>query len=113
MTDLPSPLEWHPYYRDKTFLLDWLEGRGHLAGPEVRLPVTPPLSHLIRDIGKMTYPAEDFPLPQVRTLTKRKAAGLAPYVGRPFHYEWHVATDDLGRHIAGDSRIVYHDPWRP
>jgi hypothetical protein len=26
-TKPPAPLEWHPAYRDRTWLLDWVEGR--------------------------------------------------------------------------------------
>jgi hypothetical protein len=106
----PPPLEWHPYYRDQTWLLDWLDRRGRYADHEdLRLPVRLPRPSLIErvdDIG-----------PQLRTITmvRRRAVGAAPYVGRPFHYEWYVGVDDLGRCIAGESRIVYElqpAPWQ-
>lgn len=46
----------------------------------------------------------------MHTLTKEKAAGLAPYVGDPFMYVWYVATDELGRSVAGDAHIQYYSP---
>ena len=47
--------------------------------------------------------------PALRTMTlrRKRCAGGAPYVGDLFFYEWDVLVDDLGRYIAGDSRIVY------
>lgn len=50
--------------------------------------------------------AEPTPAPVV--LTRRRCAGTAPYVGRPFHYEWWAARDEYGRCIAGDVRRVEH-----
>jgi hypothetical protein len=44
----------------------------------------------------------------VHTLTKEKAAGLAPYVGDPFMYVWYVATDGSGRSVGGDAHIQYY-----
>jgi hypothetical protein len=43
------------------------------------------------------------------TLTKRRCAGPAPYVGRPFIYAWWAAVDEFGRGIAGDSARQYRD----
>lgn len=49
----------------------------------------------------------------VRTYTKRRCAGLAPYVGQPFRYVWNVATDDRGHEVTGTVRIQrYEDWWR-
>ena len=42
-------------------------------------------------------------------MTKQRAYGLAPWVGRPFLNEWYVGTDELGRQVAGESRIVYEE----
>ncbi|HET6291005.1 MAG TPA: hypothetical protein VFG15_30210 [Amycolatopsis sp.] len=42
-------------------------------------------------------------------LVKRKAFGMAPYVGRRFVYVWYFATDELGRAIASDARIAHTD----
>lgn len=100
-TTPPAPLEWHPAYRDQTWLLDWLEGRSKYQQDRIELPM---VTRLILD---------DFGLPSTATelsqftLTKHKAIGPAPYVGRPFRYMWHFATDQLGRAIAGESWIDY------
>jgi hypothetical protein len=99
----PAPLEWHPWYRNKTWLLDWLEHRGPYADLDVlRVPVPRRLSFTLDVAPSSTEPAMS-----IRVLTRRKACGPAPWTGRPFFYAWTVGTDDLGRHIAGDSRIVY------
>jgi hypothetical protein len=49
------------------------------------------------------------PEPEKRTdlLTIRKAAGPAPYVGKPFAYTWKVAVDSKDRWVAGSAEIVY------
>jgi hypothetical protein len=47
----------------------------------------------------------------VRTMTVSKAVAPAPFVGDPFVYMWKVATDDLGRHVAGSSWIEYVPRW--
>jgi hypothetical protein len=102
----PAPLEWHPAYRDRTWLLDWVEGR---TGPPdaIRLPI-PETAH----VGFVPFdPAAPIEPHVFRTemLTRRRAQALAPYVGRPFIYRWWCATDSLGRGIAGDLRIQYID----
>lgn len=99
----PSPLEWHPAYRDRTWLLDWLEGRHGLTNHQIVLPIKPAptiASYLDNPdgLGNGTV-----------ILTRHWAMGWAPYVGRPFVYMWFVAFDNLGRSIAGESRIVYTD----
>lgn len=53
-----------------------------------------------------TYPETSY---VCHILRKEKAAGLAPYVGDPFVYIWYVATDELGRSVAGDAKIRYLD----
>lgn len=97
----PPPLQWHPAYRRYTALIEWLNDP---AGPHtMEIPVTPPIK-----VGE--DPAELSPLldtPRTIRLTKRTAWGLAPYVGDPFIYTWHVATDHLGRSISGESTIAY------
>lgn len=42
-------------------------------------------------------------------LTVGLCGGAAPYVGRPFHYEWDYATDEAGRWVGGPTRIVYDE----
>ncbi len=103
--EIPAPLEWHPAYRDRTWLIDWLEGKtAEYPADRILLPILPVLRLFERGLDP-TYPQSAGTL----VLTKRKAWGWAPYVGRPFVYVWYVATDDLGRSIAGESRIVYTD----
>jgi hypothetical protein len=110
-TEVPAPMEWHPAYRDKTWLWDWLERRGEFSDLNVIvLPVMPKLRAGFRS-------EDDSPdVPSVRrlTLTRIKAWGPAPYVGDPFVYMWMCAYDELGRMIAGESHITYVDvePWQ-
>lgn len=105
----PMPLEWHPWYRDKTWLYDWLKGVHNLNQPIMRIPVTPPLRAKFAESDDVA--AEPSSLGIV-TLTKNEATGPAPYVGKPFCYVWTVAVDDYGRGIATDSRIHYIEPWK-
>lgn len=100
--DAPSPLAWHPFYRDKPWLIDWLEGNSSLPSDHLRIPVPSPM----RLFNPEPYPTVPSAM-NVVVLTKRKAWGWAPYVGRPFVYVWPCAVDDLGRTIAGDTKIVY------
>jgi hypothetical protein len=104
----PVPLEWHPFYRGYTELLDWLNQPAGSA--RVLIARIEPLTMSVAAL----YPTE--PMPEPWVLEKRKAWGPAPYVGRPFVYVWRFATDQLGRAIAGEARIVYTDriedlPW--
>lgn len=95
----PRPLFWHPWYRDKTFLIDWLNSNN-------MWPYRIPLARRVRyDAGEPIM--KNLLHQSVVTLTKQVAAGRAPYVGRPFCYRWCVATDELGRSIASEARIVY------
>lgn len=101
----PPPLEWHPYYRSMTWLLDWLEGRGpyaHLA--DLLVPKLPRLRFSDLDPDQVVPTTAP---PEPIRLTRRTARGPAPYVGRPFRYVWPAAVDQYGRCIAGESRMVY------
>lgn len=110
MTALPShvplPLEWHPAYDGDTWLRDWLNGRGpHRDQCTVfvsRVIATPAVDYM--------SPAELYPTTIEQrhwTLTRHRCGGPAPYVGRPFRYEWMVGIDELGRGVAGESRRVW------
>ena len=104
----PTPLEWHPFYRDRTWLLDWLERRGAFADHHhIRLPVPPPVRAWLLEEPDPSIP--DF---RELLLTREKCWGPAPYTGWPFVYVWSAASDHLGRWIAGEARIVYLD-WNP
>lgn len=95
-TDLPMPLDWHPAYRDKPWLMDWLTGTEH----EVRIPVNKPLRvHDFDDAAEVSRPADA----TVLLLTKHRAAAPAPWTHRPYQYAWPVGVDQMGRAIAGDS----------
>jgi hypothetical protein len=59
---------------------------------------------------KYTWSVEDDEEIRTWQLRKERCAGSAPYVGRPFVYTWTVATDDMGRAIATDAKIVYLPP---
>lgn len=96
MTTPPPPLEWHPFYARHTWLLDWLNGDPSYPSHAVvvAFPDRDPRSLLDRDRI---------------VLDKRKAHAPAPYVGDPFRYGWHFATDSLGRSMAGEAFRVYGD----
>lgn len=118
--DAPPPLEWHPAYRDQTWLLDWLKGDTGYPRDHIVFPL------YVSGDGPFDSPRDDAPLPippmQTITMCKHQAWGPAPYVGRPFVYVWTVGVDDVGRAIAGESSIQYipthqlpidHPEWRP
>lgn len=96
----PDALDWHPWYRDKTWLLDWLESED-FTDLAVRARPVMRFRHFDPDVPITAAPKGE------SLLRKRIAIGPAPYVGRPFLYEWYTATDQYGRSIAGESRIVY------
>jgi hypothetical protein len=102
----PTPLEWHPFYQDRAWLLDWLEGRGTYSGDSIRVPVMPRLHVSFTELEPDVIAQ---PTIRALTLTKQRAFGPAPYVGQPFAYVWPCAVDELGRAIAGDAKIVYLD----
>lgn len=111
----PSPLEWHPAYREKTYLIDWLNRVGHLANKEVVQYYDYRLESLAERIEKGPFGSTAF---TVKTLTRQKCWGPAPYTGRPFIYMWFAAVDELGRGIAGESwqefmpwSVIYND-WQ-
>lgn len=97
------PLYWHPWYRDRTNLLDWLNANDRDRTLCVPLPMS--RHAFFRNIGDETLPE-----PVKRdylVLTKQHAAAPAPYVGEPFCYSWYIATDQHGRSIASEAQIVY------
>lgn len=107
MSTPPAPLEWHPAYRDRTWLLDWVEGRSsERPADRIHLAVVEPLRFEPYDEAASVIPHK------IRStcLMRHRAFGLAPYVGRPFRYEWFFADDELGRTIAGDVRVRHASP---
>lgn len=80
------PGEVHPAYTGHRWLVDWLDGGTPLASDHVRIPIPDPIT---------------LPRPDTHVMTRRKAWGPAPYVGRPFVYQWYVGEDELGRMVGG------------
>lgn len=102
----PMPGECHPYYQDRKWLMDWINGDSAYPSHCVRVPKPPPM-RLMQPVHDYADLTAEVSAPQHFTLTKQQAAWPAPYVGRPFVYAWHFARDELGRSIAGVSHIVY------
>ena len=99
----PRPLYWHPFYRDRTELMDWLDSS---SNDRRYIPLPKPIRYANfrqLDEQEIVKPIEH----ELLTLTKQVAGGPAPYVGEPFMYRWNVATDQYGRSIAGEARIMY------
>ena len=104
----PMPLEWHPAYADKTYLVDWLNEVGTYAKMwDIELVIAPrsnPASYTTETGPSAALSAPSF---KTRVLHRQKCWGPAPYVGDPFVYIWFAAVDELGRGIAGESHIEY------
>lgn len=104
----PPPLTGHPYYQGRQIITDWLNGTSSLPEWDIMIPKP-------RRMDLAAFDAESEPIAigmDVLTMTKQRAWGGAPWTGRPFHYEWYVGTDNLGRRVAGESRIVYETGLR-
>lgn len=104
--DVPAPLEWHPYYRRPEFmwLLDWLHFVPGYPRDVVEVP------YMVHERGMETTGGPDLRL-RTRRLVRVRCAGPAPFVGRPFYYEWFAARDEHGRWVAGESSIDYFGDW--
>ena len=99
----PRPLYWHPFYRDRPNLIEWLDSPRF---DPLYVPLPRPICYAdFRDLDEQEL-IKPMELERL-TLTKQKAAGPAPYVGEPFLYRWNVATDQYGRSVAGEAHIVY------
>lgn len=94
----PAPLEWHPWYCGKTYLLDWL---AHGTQNTYLVPVPRRRVQFVTELS--AYPDAIV----CAALVKRRAAAPAPYIGNPFVYTWWAATDQYGRSIASDTQIRY------
>jgi hypothetical protein len=99
------PLEWHPAYEDRPWLMDWLNGQG----PSGRHPVIKLSMMRGLEWGHMDRHRSSS-LSGTRLLRRQQCWALAPYVGREFVYIWSVAVDELGRAIAGEAGIQYLRP---
>jgi hypothetical protein len=90
--------------------MEWLDGHPPYDPYILRLPIV----HKPSTGDRGSYDIYDTQLTgHELILTKQKAWGAAPYVGRPFVYVWKVATDQYGRSIAGDTMIVHRDDLYP
>lgn len=117
MTTLTEFLNWpdteHPAYTDQAASIRALMADSKRYALKVPFSVGPPL---VAAYGAPAYPLA--PKVGTRILTIKRAFGPAPYVGRGFVYMWDVAIDDLGRWVAGPTRIKLlewdpmHDEWR-
>lgn len=101
MNQLPAmPGETHPAYAaHRAALVHWLDTPGHPYGRHMRVPFSRGLL-AAWEPGPVDVTT---PNPVIQTLTRRTAHGPAPYVGRPFVYQWYVGEDDLGRMVAGET----------
>lgn len=88
----PAPGECHPFYADQREDLERTLNSSRV-----------PYVATLHATGENWLDREYTQL----TLTRRKAWGPAPYVGAPFFYVWHFWSDDQGRGVGGESRIVY------
>lgn len=98
-SDVPSPGDCHPALRRIAHAIVPMLDADQPDRLHIQIPLPPKLQPLKSDPGPLT--ADDVLGPPTSLLTIRRAWGPAPYVGRPFVYTWRVATDELGRHIAG------------
>lgn len=103
-----APNEVHPAYAGNAVVNDWVNG----CGPDVhlhtlRLAVLPMLRF---DLN--AEPEKIGPSLNHLTLDLHTCWGAAPYVGHRFVYAWRVATDELGRMVAGEAWRQYI-PDRP
>lgn len=103
------PGEVHPFYQSKRYVIDWVNGMGPYARRlELKVADTPPVKLSFDDVpGVLVSEMLD---QRVFTLRLWRAVAPAPYVGEEFFYQWHVAVDDLGRQVAGESRRLFTDP---
>lgn len=102
---VPMPDTHHPYYSDD-------------EAAAIRSAIVNGL-HTIQWLDTQSMPDAAFadPAPPltstlpVTTLTVKKCAGPAPFVGDPYlndaRYYWRVAVDDLGRHVAGEAELTW------
>ena len=101
------PLEWHPWYAGKTWLLDWLNGVGEYGDrPEIQVPIQRPLS-FTPDV-EASLLAEPF---QRLCIRRQTVHAPAAWTGLPYFWEWNIGVDEYGRQIAGESRAVTDTAW--
>jgi hypothetical protein len=106
-----APGTCHPAYADKQeVILNWLANSQDSYYPLLVPYMTPLRSWLNGRDDPANGPVQPIGMNH-HTLRREKAAGPAPYVGRPFVYVWHIAVDELGRQVAGPAERVYTSPF--
>lgn len=98
-----SPALWD--YRD--MVLSWLENEGDWwRGLELAVPLPRAMTVEMYD---PTLPPETYPKPWHRQiyLQAKRAAGPAPWTGRPFFYTWVVAEGPQGYWAATDTKVQF------
>lgn len=99
---VPMPETCHPFYEAQAHGI-----RAHLELPAVVVAEPMQLSASFFEPGDSISMRASV---VTRTMPVKKVAGPAPYVGDPMFshraYEWRVAVDDLGRHVAGEARLT-------
>lgn len=100
-TPIPLPDDHHSAYAHQGDLIRMQIG---LGWERITVGTTELLRHSDREITGVKPP-------ELKTynLIVGLCYGLAPYVGRPFHYEWHYAIDEHNRWVGGPDRIVYNE----
>ena len=103
LTGLPMPDTAHPAYASNAAGIRSLIVDG---APVVRVPRLYRTTHAFTADEKPMAPTE--PL-RTLSLSVRKIAGPAPFVGDPREetawYVWRVAIDNAGRHVAGPAEL--------
>jgi hypothetical protein len=98
-TNVPMPNTAHPAIAGSAdFVRDF--NRNEIALPKIRRAYTIEPDEM--------YPTSTLAENKI-LLIRRKACGLAPFVGDPIWemggYFWDVWVDELGRHISGDAKL--------
>lgn len=100
MEPVPPPGEWHPWYADKPWLMQWLNNPQSMY---YRVPIAP--------VPRLSFVPSVYPDIRELILTKRQAWTWAPWAECPYIYAYYVASDQYGRLIAGDSWVEYIDDY--
>lgn len=100
---VPDPMSCHPHYAEQA---DGIRALLHLS--EIRVPrANVVASWAAPDDARPIEPA----VSRVDTLTVKRLAGPAPFVGdarfQVAWYTWRAAVDHVGRHVAGDSTLEW------
>lgn len=113
MPDLPQHAAYpgyvDPFYEDRPWIQEWVTDPGpsyssHIL--RIREPSSPAwMSHV--------FDPDPQPVMTFREIImyRHRCWGAAPYVGDPFHYEWWVGVDDVGRQVASVEACIVYEPY--